>query len=244
MRLSLSAGLRFGPVHGFLRIPKGGKPGTTQDRRPKLPELGVAALLAPRFDLGLRWGRLEVHADATLQRLRGDQVLTAPLTTQARTFPGGSRVDADVRLDLYRVGLRCTWSFPLAEGYALELVPRIDFAILRFRYVISGSGQRADRSFTPANVQLGADLRLVLPYGFALRYGFGFAQRWRVHSGWPGLLDLELALSHKSSLGPLEVDLELGVAFERIDFIDSQSYPNRIDLNLGPLLTVGLRIGF
>src|SRR5688500_3382598 len=105
-RWSLEATWMYGPIDGQLQTPTGGMPGTTTVGRPTLEDLGLdyASIFAAEATFGA--GAHEFFFHTQLNRLYGDATLEDTFMSQGRTFPAGSRVHSDVKLDLYRLGYR------------------------------------------------------------------------------------------------------------------------------------------
>jgi hypothetical protein len=242
VRFSIDAAYLYGPADGYLQVPSGGEPGTSSKHRPKLNEIGIddanIADIVGRFG----WHNEELYLGAQIIRLSGDDTLDESLTSHAATFPAGSRVSSDVTLDWYRFGYRHRFSF--LEDRSLRLYPSIGGAVLNFDYTLDSPGsESAKRSYVKANVQL------------------GLAVEWQPNRG-PFSVGVDLLGSPPFSSLPFigyedivakyrfidtrhfDGSVFAGVAFEQIDFHDDQTVSNRINVDFGPMIIVGLGMRF
>jgi len=242
---SLDGSFRYGKIKGFLQIPSGGKPGTTSNKRPTLDELDIDTVAVGDTSVNLRYGDHGIYAGARFVRLSGDSVLTDDLISRDVTFPAGSSVDLDTRLDWYRFGYQHRFSFQYRKGdeSTLSFNPAIGAVLFDFDYELDGTGGRSvARAFTKGAPHVGlqtiwnpkgpfslaADVLSSLPF-----------------STLPLILSVDLTgryqLWGQANRGGL---LFLGLGYDRIDFEDSQTVPNHIEVDIGPLLIVGLKVSF
>ena len=133
---SLDGSFRYGKIKGFLQIPSGGKPGTTSNKRPTLDELDIDTVAIGDTSVNLGYGDHGIFAGARFVRLSGDNVLTDDLISRNITFPAGSTVDLDTRLDWYRFGYQHRFSFQYSKGdeSTLSFKPAIGAVLFNFDY--------------------------------------------------------------------------------------------------------------
>lgn len=98
---SVDGEFRYGNIQGFVQIPRGGGAGTTSSERPKFDEIGInqAAIGAPSLTLG--WNNHNIYGVARIIRLSGSDVLSETLISNGATFPAGTHVSGNTRLDWY-----------------------------------------------------------------------------------------------------------------------------------------------
>jgi hypothetical protein len=246
-RLAVETRYFYAPIDGFLQTPSGGQPGTSSRGRPTFDELGVEHASLFDAELTLGWRQHEVYAGAQLVRVAEDATLDETLVSQANTFPAGSRVEADVRLDWYRAGY--AYRIPIdanGDGVAeLSVAPSAGIAVLAFDFQLEGeAGASVSRAYTKASPQLGADVRWRL------------SDRWtiavEVLSGIP-VSDMPFIFLARAEAryrlvdsDAASVDGAVGVGYERIQYDDAgkQDLPNDIEAEFGPMLTLGLDIRF
>jgi hypothetical protein len=246
LRASLDLSYLYGPVAGTLQTPSGGVPGSTSPDRPSLEEIGIDDAHIFDGSLSLGWRDSEIYAGGQLVRLSGDATLDEDLVSQGTAFPAGSPVDADVKLDWYRVGYQHRFSL-LDEGAGSELLfrPRAGFALLDYRFELGGpASAKVDRSFFKGAPQLGAAIEWRATRAIAAAGGVLVSIPIE---GVPMILAAEVVAKWRAIRDEaFELSLVLGVAYERIAYDDryKQDVPNDIDVDLGPLLRAGVEVAF
>ena len=170
---SLDAEFRYGNIDGFVQIPRGGGAGTTSGERPTFAEIGInhAAIGAPAVALG--WNNHNIYGIARIIRLSGSDVLSETLISNGTTFPAGSHVNADVRLDWYGLGYDYRFAYKYnSAGSLVSFYPAVGFALLNFDYNLNGTpGLSASRGFAKAAPQLGLKSEWVPGGPFSLSAG-------------------------------------------------------------------------
>jgi hypothetical protein len=247
-RVALDVAYLYGEASGFVQTPSGGAPGTTSPRRPRLGEVGADVVNALDVNLTLGFAtRHEVYVGAQFVGLSGDHTLADTLISHGETFPAGTRVSADVRLDWYRLGYRYRWVLDRGAGRdpVLTLTPSVGAALLEFDYKLRSDAVRTSRSYGKGLPQVGLELEW-RPGGGALSFSvaaMGFPQFESVPA-----IATERALVAYSFVrggdGGVDVRGFVGVQFEQFRYEDAQRVPNRIEVDLGPLLVVGLSASF
>jgi hypothetical protein len=207
-------------------------------------ELGFDTALAFDDYVRVDWGCHEFYAGAQFLRFSGNTTLKTDLVSHGQTFSPGEDVDANVTLDWYRLGyLRHFDVSPHGHPGRLILSPGGDIVLFVFKYSLDGPEGTADRDYSKGGVRLGADLtwnatdRLSviadafdsLPIGNTAQVlSLNLTGRYRLWSDvW-----------RTSGVGCL------GVAYESLDYEDSQTVRNHIELNAGPLGQAGLAVSF
>lgn len=231
----------YGQIRGFLQTPSGGRPGTTSSRRPSLEELGLDRVSV--FDASLQVTQ-ESHVLAgglQLTRLDSTSTLTTDLTSQNSFFPAGDRVQADVKLDWYRLGYlyRLGPNGRLAKNHHLAL--GADLVAFDFHYRLDGTGH-VDRSYMKMGTRVGG------------RWDWQISEPWCVAaqaflpvplSNTPSILSLSLGAHYRFYRSSrAAVHGTVGLAYTLIDYEDDQEIPNHIRAEMGPLIWLGLGAAF
>jgi len=242
---SLDGSFRYGKIKGFLQIPSGGKPGTTSNKRPTLDELDIDTVAIGDTSVNLGYGDHGIYAGARFVRLSGDNVLTDELKSRDVIFPADSSVDLDTRLDWYRFGYRHRFSFQYSKGdeSTLSLIPAVGAVLFNFDYELDGTGGLSvARAFTKGAPHVGLQTEWNPKGPFSLAAGVLSSLPF---SSLPLILSVELTgryqLWGQANRGGLAF---LGIGYDRIDFEDSQTVPNHIEIDMGPLLLLGLEVSF
>lgn len=236
----------YGPIHGKLQTPTGGKPGTTTPGRPTLGEVGVDRASMPDVSAAVDWGRHEVYAGYRFIRLSGDATLDDPLISQGHTFDAGTHVNADVTLDWLRAGYR--YRFPIdlnGDGVPdFSLYPAAGLAVWNFDYRLDQPGpDDAHRSYIRPTPQLGlgADVPLtdrlsIVADGLA---SVPVGHQPQIYSGQLLVRYLLFELSRST------VYADLGVNFDRLEYRSgNQEVPNHVTIDAGPALVAGVVVRF
>ena len=230
----------YGDVDGFVQIPAGGEPGSTSPRRPTLDELGIDNGSVYDIAGAAQKDRHIINLGARLTTLDGSGTLTQDLTSQNQFYPAGTQVESDIQLNWYRLGY--LYEIPLApaqNGSQVFLSPGLQAVLLDFDYELKGDGgQRSKRGFTKGGVRVGGTARWQTSEKFSLE----------------GLAYLGVDLGSTANISSFEIVGRYsfsklfsafgGVAWDRIEFEDSQTVPNRIDIDFGPMAVVGIRFDF
>jgi hypothetical protein len=241
----------YGPIYGSVQTPSGGEPGTTSPKRPRLSEIGIDDAHVADAALTLGTGNHGLYLGAQFIELSGAATLESTLVSQANTFTAGTRVESDVSLDWYRAGYRYRWVLDPGQGNqpAFTLYPSVGAALLTFDYKLkeagdAAGGPRVSRSYSKALPQLGltAEWR---PGAGPLAVSAGAMGFPAIGSATPEIFTESLLLKYQFLHQPaLDVEGVVGVQFEQFYYRDDQPVPNRIDVDLGPLLVVGLHVEF
>jgi hypothetical protein len=242
-RVDLDFHLMFGPVDGFLQTPSGGEPGTTDPNRPTLDEIGIDH--ASIYDAGLSLA-LDQHiitVGGQLIRLDGSATLARELLTQSTLFPAGSRVDSKVKLDWFRLGYQYEFRFDLPSGDQFRFAPAIQGVLLDFHYELDSPGLTVNRAYAKGGMQVGASAQWLSTGPFSLEaslyWGVPIENMVEIFS-FQIIGKCQLWGDSQGNGGAAY----LGLAFETIDYLDSQRIPNHVDVTIGPMLVAGVQIRF
>lgn len=238
---SLGASCMFGNVDGYVQTPAGGEPGTTNDKRPTLDEIGIDSTSVYEARLTADFGDNSLFLAGQWIHMSGSATLDPSLTTNGSTFPAGTHVSSKVDLDWYTLGYRRRFR-PQRSDWTLY--PSVGVGVMDFSYSLNGGDSSVNRTYTKLNAQ------------------FGLETEWRPGAG-PFSLNLILigslpitpplpAMYQQVLVAKYRVidnarstlELSAGVAFEQIRYEDGQSVSNEIQADLGPMFVVGLNWRF
>ena len=246
LTMRADASYLYGPIHGRLQTPTGGKPGTTTAGRPTLAELGIDRAHVPDVAAAVDWDHHEIYAGYRAIRVSGNSTLSEPLISQGHHFSAGTPVHSDVTLDWARVGYRHLIPIDLSgDGKPdFNLYPAAGLAIWNFDYRLDQPGSDdVHRAYILPSPQLGLGVEVPLTSRLSLvanvLASLPVGNEPRIYSGEV------TAQYHLFDLGGAEFDGTLGAAFDRIDYrSDNQTVPNDISVDLGPMLLFGLSAKF
>ena len=236
----------FGNAEGFVQTPAGGEPGTTSAGRPTLEELGIDDVQIMDLSVTFAWDDHEIFAGGQWVELEGSAVLEQTLISQGETFPAGSPVSAEIEPSWYSFSYRHRFRHDLgAAKDALTLTPSLGVAILDMDYEISGvGGARAHRAYVKPSPEIGiaVDWRATdrLTVTGSIRSALAMTSS-------PAILAAQLEAQYRLlDARNLSAEAVLGVAYEHIEYDDArkQEVPNHVDVEMGPLFIVGLRVTF
>ncbi len=239
LHVDAGGSLLRGPVDGRIQTPQGGESGTTSSGRPSLAELGIEDADVGDFHANLDYGYNGLYFGGRVMHLSGTNTLDRQLVSQGVTFPAGSAVDADVRFDWYRLGYR----YVPAGDRLVYLYPSVGATLLDFHYALSSPGlEKVDRSYAKVGAQVGLDVIWPFAEEFTLT---GQVLLPIPIAHWPQILSTQLAVKYRFlERDDLSVSGVFGVDYDWIYYEDSQSTPNDIRANVGPMGLVGLEVNF
>ena len=232
----------FGSAHGRVQTPAGGNPGTTSSGRPSLQEIGIDNASAGDFWANVSLGHHGLYLGGRLIHLSGDSTLDSTLVSHGITFPAGSPVESDVRLDWYRLGYRYLFQHEFGDR-AIDVYPSIGATLLDFHYTLSSPGiEKVDRSYAKLGAQVG--LGMTCPFTNRLSLTAQLLAPIPVPH-WPQILSAQAAANYRFlRRDDCAVSALLGIDYGWIGYEDSQQVPNHIKADLGPMGVVGLEIQF
>jgi hypothetical protein len=242
LRFDLEGSLKYGPVTGFAQTPRGGAPGTTSPNRPTFRQLGIDEVLIPDASVGLRWRGHGLYSGGSWIRLDGQTTLDTTLISQGTTFPAGTAVNSEVRLDWYRLGYKYRFALANEMGETFALSPAAGVALLDFDYRLNGEGLLANRSYIVGTPQMGLEVEWI-PSGRISVVGGSLSSLPEVSNLFllSARLDCRCRLWGTARRGGM---LFLGVGYEWINYEDNQTRPNHVKADAGPLLRFGLQTHF
>jgi hypothetical protein len=231
----------YGPISGYLQTPSGGTPGTTSDKRPTFEELGMDNVGIIDAAVAAGKGAHDLYVGARIVRLQSDTTLDETLISQNQTYPAGSSVEADVKLDWYRAGYRHRFYYLYDEKAYIGVYPALELGLFDFHYQLQGQdGTSTDRKYLHGTMRLGVESE------------WRPAGRFSVSAGIHSSIPVPTFIFSVHATGKYQLWAQdsrggtvfLGVAYDLIDFEDSQEVPNHIRAEMGPMIQIGFEIGF
>jgi len=238
--LSAQASVNYGPADGFMQIPAGGNPGSSTAGRPSFHDLKIDDALFYDTRLDVRWCHLDVFGGYQAMDFDSSGTLARPLVSRSINFGSGTPFSTSDSFDWFRVGVG--WKFELLDR-KLEIMPKIDVAVLDFSYRLSSPSAEVSRSFTKGAGRLG----LEAVYRFTPRLALKVDGAASIPvSNTPQIATVTATanfdlLSHPA---PVRPSVFLGLGFQRIDYEDNQPLPNHIRVDTGPFVTAGVAVSF
>jgi len=236
--IALEANYLIGPVDGQTQTPNGGRPGTSSPGRPTLEEIGIDDADALDVTLNVGWDVHQVYAGGTWIGMTGDDTLEQPLLSRSILFPAGTNVESTVDHNWYRFG----YQRPIELSDSWTIAPGGGIAFWSFNYELEGGGLAMDRSYTKTAAQLGVEAR------------WHASEQLSITGGVLSSIPIE----HTPFIVAADVTAEwwfvreqrfdaaakVGIAYQMIRYEDDQPVPNDIELDLGPMLLLGVELRF
>jgi hypothetical protein len=239
--LAFDASGSYGPISGYTQTPLGGAPSTTSDKGPKFDELGIKTMTMVNLSLSGGVDSHYVYGAAHLVDLSGKSTLDEKLIFHGKGYPAGARVKSDVNLSWYEIGYQYNVHFG-KERMNLRIAPTAAFALWDFSTELESNGGKNSRSYIKGTPR------------FGLEFEWFPVKRFSVSGKAIGSLPFN-NIPHINTVGltgkyylidkdRLKISLFMGVEYDQIDFKDSQTEPNHVKANMGPLGLAGAEIRF
>lgn len=254
--LTLNACIAYGQISGFTQAGLGGRPGTGSPDRPKIKDdLGVDDVTTANFSIELGWKRHSLYTSAHLINLKGENTLDRTLIFHGKTYTAGMRIESEVKSDWYEVGYRFRWPLdqitiastrqnyqePSSKG-SFTIAPTVTIAFWDFSVQLQESGVKNERNYSHLTPRLGALLEWnPLPrLSFSGKAIGSLPINEMLHIYTLGITaNYNLVYRNRFKLG-----LKIGVGYDHIDFKDGQTFPNKIRIDIGPMVMGGLEMKF
>ncbi len=225
----------LGPVSGFEQIPLDGTPGTTSEREPTFSQLGInqTNLLEVGAVITIKqW----LQVDASLQHFSMDSnaVLNNTLVSHGRVFDPGTFVTTSSDYNIYHLRLGPIWQiFP-----RMQLGANAGVALLQFNYKVASNDRNASRAFNHLSPEIGLNSNYQLTSSLA----------WQIN----GTVTIPTQFAEENistslhyypqikKYPHLSFFVKTGALF--LQFKDKQQEPNRMHLNYGPYIALGISI--
>jgi hypothetical protein len=239
--LAFDASGSYGPISGYTQTPLGGALSSASDKRPRLDELGIKTMTMVNLSLSGGLDSHYVYGAAHLADLSGESTLDEKLTFHGKKYPAGTRVKSDVNLSWYEMGYQYNIHFG-KEPMNLNIAPTVAFAFWDFSTELESKGGKNSRSYIKGTPRLGLDFEWSPLNRFSL---CGKAIGSLPFNNIPHIYTVGLTGKYNlTNINRLKILLFMGVEYNQIDFKDSQTEPNRIKANMGPLGLLGAEIKF
>jgi len=239
--LNFDASGSYGPISGYMQTPLGGAPGSTSDKRPKFDELGIDTMTMVNLSL---WAGLDSHyiyGSAHLVDLSGKNTLDEELIFHGREYPVGTRVKSDVNLSWYDIGYQYNIYFG-KEGTKLLIAPTVAYTLWDFSTELKSNNGKNSRSYIKGTPRLGLELEWFPLNRLSVS---GKAIGSLPLNNMPHIYTVGLVGKYNLlDINRFKISLFMGVEYDWIDFKDSQTVPNQVKANMGPLGLFGAEIKF
>lgn len=256
IHLTFNAYISYGSVSGFTQAGLGGAPGTGSPDRPKIKtDLGINDSTTGNLSLELGWKQHNLDMAAHLTDLKGENSLDRTLVFHGKTYLTGIRIESEIKSNWYEVAYR--FRFPLGQSKSASprpnyqnpfsrdrftIAPTVAMAIWDFSAQLQQSGLKNERSYSHLTPRLGVVLEWnPLPKFSLVGNAIGSIPiNGMVHIYTLGLT-AEYNLVQRNSFS---IGLGVGVGYDHIDFKDSQTFPNKVRIDMGPMVMGGLKVKF
>jgi len=226
-------------MSGYVQTPMGGKPGTSDIRRPTFSELNMRQVFYHGLDVAAKWQPNTIYLGARSVRLSGEGVLQGPLVSRI-PFEAGSPFTARVGFDWYRAGF--VRDIPIRGETPVAISPLIELALLDFSYALDTPDRSVSRDYAKGTLRLGIQGTLLRDEFIGLR---ARAAGSLPLSNTPRITSLDVRLSvpfiRKGNVRAA-LAMESGVVY--IDYEDNQELPNHIRLELEPFVAIAVPVRF
>jgi hypothetical protein len=239
--LGFDASGSYGPISGYTQTPLGGAPSSASDKRPKFDELGINMMTMVNLSLSGGIDSHYVYSAAHLVDLSGESSLDEKLIFHGKEYLAGTKVKANVKLNWYEIGYQYNIHFG-KERMNLRIAPTVAFALWDFSTELESESGKNSRCYIKGTPRVGLDFEW-LPW-----------KRFSVSGKAIGSVPLKnapdiytIGLTGKYALlskDRLRISLFAGIEYNQINYKDSQTVPNHIRADMGPLGLAGLEIKF
>lgn len=231
----------YGPISGYTQTPLGGAPSSTSDKRPKFDELGINTMTMVNLSLSASIDSHSLYGSAHLVDLSGDSSLDEKLIFHGKQYPAGTRVKSDVNLSWYEVGYRYNIHFG-KEQMNFSIAPTVALALWDFSAELESNGGKNSRSYIKGTPRVGLEFEWFPVKRFSVS---GKAIASLPFNNLPHIYTIGFTGKYNlTNINRLKILLFMGVEYNQIDFKDSQTEPNHIKANMGPLGLFGAEIKF
>jgi hypothetical protein len=252
--LILDTSFAYGSISGFTQAGLGGGPGTGTSHRPEIKrDLGIDSATTGKFSLELGWKQQSFDMAAHLIDLEGDNTLDRTLIFHGQTYLPGTRVESELKTNWYEVAYRYRLLLNQSENSPTPpkhqesltrarfvIAPTIAMAFWDFGVQVKQNGAKNERSYSKITPRLGVLLEWN-PWpklSFVGQAVGSIPVDGMVHIYTVGLAaEYDLIQRNRFNLG-----LRVGIAYDHIDFKDQQTFPNKVRIDMGPMVIGGLTV--
>lgn len=173
--------------------------------------------------------------------LDGERTLDETLVFHGIGYPAGARVNSEVKLNWYEMGYRYNIHFG-KERVHLRIAPTVASALFDFNAELKSNGGKNDRGYVKGTPRAGLELEW-FPWNRFSIYGKGIGSL--PFKNTPDIYTLGLTGKYNiMNKDRLKIFLFAGVEYNVIDYKDSQTNPNHVRADMGPLGTIGVEMKF
>jgi hypothetical protein len=218
----------YAPVSGYLQTPAGGKPGTSDIKRPAFKELDIDDTSYIDIDLYYESGDYTPYIGVRLIDIDSSGILEKDLTTRGQTFLKDESYDHKTSFNIYRLGLKYDVAY---------LSPKLELAVMDFDYRLESGGIQVKRSYAKSAVRLGAEKRFsvdTVDVIFEASASVPLPNTPQIYT--VGAVAKYWFTDH--------VNVGLDVQYFYLDYEDSQDLPNHVRLEMQPAVSVFLQYRF
>lgn len=234
----------FGTIDGFVQIPKGGKAGTSTDRRPEFNELGIKNISYPELSLTAKWDKFNMYFATKYKTFKGSATLKSDLITHDLPLKKGDKIDSKHRYIFYSLGFG--YDFNIMEN--LTLTPKAEFSIFDFSYKFSAHGlitniNNDERKFGAGSLRIGGTAKYDFNKDFSLVLDvMGHIPYDSIKSS----LETSLVASYNLfRQGNNEVNVLAGIGYDMFKYKDTQKeMQNFMYSKTKPIYKLGLELKF
>lgn len=207
----------------YVQTPLGGRPGSSDDKRPTFAELGIDHLFSRDQMIQLGWRNVGVIIGYQQLQSRGFTQLARDLITYKRKFFAGTPFNSDIQFDWYRFGL--SYAIEFLKGFVVT--PQADIVLLDFGYRFKTKAVSSGRHYHHMAFRTGFSLTVPLQQGVSLTFSL-------LASLYPfDILDITTrAITLNFKMDP-RTQMSIGSQSTKINYEDKQTMPNHIHLNTG-----------
>lgn len=229
----------FGPIDGYMQIPLGGAPDSSEKGRPTFSELSIDKVDLYDLEISLRYGAYRLYGGIQPIDLSSSGVLRKDLLTRNQQFVAGEHFDTKDQLDWYRLGLER--SFDISDTVAIGVM--LEFISLDLEYQFEGESVKVRRAIQRGGARLGVSGTWSATERVTVE---AQASASVPDSSQPQITVLQGVARYRVTPPDtvLAAELFAGLAYERIEYEDDQKLPNHVKADLGPLGLAGVAITF
>jgi hypothetical protein len=256
--LSLSTSIAYGQISGFTQAGLGGRLGTGSPKKPKIKDdLGVDDGITANFSIELGWKRHSLYTAAHLINLEGENTVDRPFIFHGRAYTAGMRIESEVKSNWYEIGYRFRW--PLDQIHTsstrqsyqetssrsvFTFTPTVTVAFWDYSVQLQESGVKNERS--PSGLHYSPRLGALLEWYPWPRFSIiGKAIGSLPIDEIVHIYTLGLTANYNLIQGnKFKLILNMGVGYDHVDFKDEQTFPNKIRIDIGPMVIGGLKMQF
>lgn len=218
----------YAPISGYLQTPAGGKPGTSDIRRPTFKELDIEDTTYTDIDLYYRSRKYTPYIGLRLMDIDSSGLLNKDLTTRSRLFLEGEYYDMETSFNIYRFGTK----------YDLKYIsPKAEFTLMDFDYEIESAENKVERAYTKSTIRLGAEKAFSLDALDVVVEASGSIPISNMSEIYTVGAAVKYWLAEYINIG-------LDVQYFYLDYEDDQDLPNHLRLEMQPAISFSLQYRF